>query len=445
MNQESQEEQDLATVSDGFCTEEEFSVLLAERTRLLVHIDTLARQNPRSRLSRKVHATVFEQATMVEELLEDHDARYNKTFASLLELVSSLCAFSSVGQSLKLIGLHTRAGGFLGDAESDEAFRTETDKAQRFSDRSVRALLAEIHKAASRVCDLTAFDEAPLQIMSQDTARRRLPHTVGTDDHEDVGSMIATEASLFLAAHKAMNDRAPCQRFDDVGAMRQFVSRICNEEQSRFLEAKLQNIHSRYNTFIANTQIEMENKTLRDFRHALSMSLELTHVLRNLVHFYERHEDDLRIEASKASVSELIDKASVLDCILNYGLYFVYRFMGAGVPAAEQLLSEFTTEISVDLPLPDGLILHARPASLIARIVAHHGMPVTISMNGDSCYAGSIMQVILLAGRHLDARSVGFRGDQTTVQHLELLFEHGLGEQGLDTFPDELHYLRSGA
>ncbi len=443
MNSESEEQPEPATLSRQFCSEEEFSVMLTERIRVLVHIDCLAVQNQKSRLSRKVHSTILEQSIIVEDLLDDHGARFNETFAGMLELVSSLRAFSSVGQGLKILSLHTRAAGFLGSPEKDEAFRREVESTQRFADTCVRGLLSSIHKEAALCCDLSVVDETPLQVLSPDGARQRLPHTLGADDHEDVGAMVATEASLFLAAHKTMNERAPCQRFDDVNEMRKFVSRVCNEEQARFLEAKLQNIQSRYDTFISNTPIEINNDVLRDFRHALSMSLHLTKVLVSLVHFYERHEDDLRSEVSKSAVPELIDKSMVLDRILNFALYFVYQFMEAGVPAAESLLSEFTTSISVELPLPDGVILHARPASLIAKIVAHHNVPVTISFGSDECYAGSIMQVILLAGRHLGEKVVGFVGDHLPVKHIEMLFENRLGEDGLDNLPDELDYLRS--
>ncbi|MFT7616387.1 MAG: phosphotransferase system HPr (HPr) family protein [Planctomycetota bacterium] len=442
MNSESQEQPEASTVSETFCSEEEFSLLLAEKIRVLIHLDELATQNQKAQLSRRVHALVSEQAALVELLLEDHDARYNKTFAGLLELISSLVAFGEIGQGLKIVALHMRADGFLGESTVDDAFRAETAQTQLFADRSVRALLTAIHSEARSCCDPNKSDVSPPQLLSPDMARKRLPHTLGADDHEDVGAMIATEASLFLAANKTMNDRAPRQKFDDVAAMKVFVSRVCNEEQARFLEAKLQNIQSRYDTFIANTQIELNSQTLRDFRHALSMSLQLTRILKSLVHFYERHEDDLRTEASKARVSELIDKALVLDRILNYGLYFIYRYMGAGVPAAENLLSEFTTTLVVELDLPEGVVLHARPASLIAKIVTHHNMPVTITIDEDSCYAGSIMQVILLAGRHLEARKVIFDGDHVPVKHLQLLFENRLGEEGLDQLPDELDYLR---
>ena len=443
MNQESQNEPDVATVSETFCSEEEFALLLAERVRLLVYIDTLAQQNTRSRLSRKVYTTLAEQAVLVEDLLDDHDARYNKTFAGMLELVSSLGAFSAVGQSLRMIGLHTRASGFLAEKDLDHAFRQETERAQGFADRCVRVLLAEIHKEAARCCDLDTMDDIPLQILSQDGVRKRLPHTLGADDHGDVSAVVAAQASLFLAARKAMVDQAPCQRFDDVDSMRRFVSRICTEQRARILEVKLQNIKSRYDTFIANTPIELENQTLGDFRHALVMSLQLARVLRRLVHFYERHEDDLRTEVSKAAVPELVDKARVLDCILNYSLYYIYQYLDAGAPAAERLLAECSTTRNLELELPEGVILHARPASLIARVVNHHDMPVTITINGDSCYAGSIMQVILLAGRHASARTVSFSGDHTPIRDLQLLFEARLAEDGMDTLPEELDYLRS--
>jgi len=89
------------------------------------------------------------------------------------------------------------------------------------------------------------------------------------------------------------------------------------------------------------------------------------------------------------------------------------------------------------------VLLHARPASLIVSIVNHHGVPVEVEIDGECANAGSIMQVMILAGSKVTARRVTFRGDVKPLRDLELLFGIGLGEKGLDDLPNELSYLGS--
>jgi phosphotransferase system HPr (HPr) family protein len=137
----------------------------------------------------------------------------------------------------------------------------------------------------------------------------------------------------------------------------------------------------------------------------------------------------------------MISKEQILDRSLNYCLYFLYQFMEAGVPISEDLLAAYITEEQVTLEIPDGCVLHARPASLIAKVVSYHGTPVKMYMSDDSCYAGSIMQVILLAGRNLKERKVVFSGDAQPIADLCALFASRLGEDGLDSLPEQLQYL----
>ncbi len=433
---------DPETVPDeALCSESEFAETVAERVQVLVHVDDLAKKNPKARFSRRIYATILEESADLENLLDDADARYNTTFAGLFELVSSLRAISAAGYALKNMQQRTRQAPFL-DEDLHEEFSRESEATRSFTDSTVRDLLDRIHDEIILICGPRAHVEAPSQIINQERiGHKRLPHTLGSDDHADVGTIIAAKVSLFLAAHKTMVERSVARRFDDMEDMKLFVREVCDEEQARFLEAKLTNIRSRYDTFVRNTTTERESQDLRDFRYVLEMAFQLMRCVRHLVHFYERHEDDIRDEEVKSDVARLIDKGAILDRMLNFALFFVYKFVEAGVPIAERLLRDFTTSEVAELTLPEGCLLHARPASLIAKIVTHHGTPVEMTMGGETCYAGSIMKVILLAGGHLGEDRVTFKGDRLPIADLRLLFQHRLGEDGLEQLPEELAYL----
>jgi hypothetical protein len=48
----------------------------------------------------------------------------------------------------------------------------------------------------------------------------------------------------------------------------------------------------------------------------------------------------------------------------------------------------------------------------------------------------------MLAGQNSKARQVTFHGDEKPLKDLRLLFESGLGEQGLEKLPAALDYLK---
>lgn len=440
-----QEQEELETSSaetiDTVVSEEEFRPMLLEEVRPLLHLDDLARTHPDRPLTRRMYATIAEEASDLENLLEDHDARYNQVFATLLELIASLRVFASVGYTLKTIQARTPRKVVLADSEEDEQFRRETNETQRFVNRNVRILMSELHDDVTELCGEPQAGETRTQVTAQDSIHRlKLPHTLGADETEATPSRIATEASHFLAAYKGLTDRAECRKFDDLAEMQQFVLNVCDEEQSRFLETKLQNIQSRYDTFLKNTRTERNDDDLRRFRYCVGIALRLSRCVTQLVHFYERHEDVVRGEEVRDRVAGLIDKRRVLENLLNFGLFYVYRFMLNTEPVAKRLLDRYTTTKTVVLPIPEGIYLHARPAAMITKVVSHHGTPVTMTMGDESCYAGSITKVILLAGSKHAEREVTFTGDARPVTDLELLVRCGFGENG--PLADELSYLQ---
>lgn len=426
---------------DTVVSEEEFRPLFIEAARPLLHLEARAATHSDRAMTRRMYATITEEASDLENLLEDHDARYNSAFAPALELIASLRVFASVGYTLKtLLSRHPRKI-VLEDADEDAHFRIEAAETLRFVNRNVRILMKELRSDVEDLCDDLSPEGAPTQITAQESIHRlKLPHTLGADETEDTPSRIATEAAHFLSAYEGMTNRAECRKFDDQDEMERFVLEVCDEEQSRFLEAKLQNIQSRYDTFVKNTRLEREDDDLRRFRYCVGMALRLSRCVTQLVHFYERHEDVVRTEEVRDRVATLVDKRRVLANLLNFGLYYVYRFMQCTEPVAKRLLDRYTTSRTVTLAIPENVYIHARPAALITKIVNHHGTPVSMTIGGDSCYAGSITKVMLLAGSQHAVREVTFTGDAAPIGDLERLFEGGLGET--DALPEDLTYLR---
>lgn len=425
------------------CSESDFRTLLCSAAQEVLRIRRdLKNEAPSIGLSRRRLSALSSEALELENVLDDYGARNNATFVTLGEIVASLRGFCAIGHTLRYMQARLARRGYLEDGDEEVDYFAETSRTLSWVEASISLLLDACHAEIESICGPVRVEDPHPFPEAAEAQKLRLPHTVGAENLVNVDAHIVAIVSQFQANMETLRARYDCRRFDDVEEMRRFVLDVCDEEQCRFFETKLHTLQSRYDTFIKNTVVEKNDPELARLRHFVSTGVHLLQVMTQLVHFYERHEDDIRSEKAKQAIASLIDKEQVLDRLLNYGLYYVYRFMAAGIPATQRLIERYTQSSSIEFRLPDGTMLHVRPLTLISKIVQHHGTPVQIEMGGESCYAGSVMQMLLMVGAQPTERCVRFNGDRRPLEHIEVFFRLGLLEDPGTPIPDSLSYLR---
>ena len=274
-------------------------------------------------------------------------------------------------------------------------------------------------------------------------ARKHLPRNVGQADLEDEEQKIAEVASKFLAACDMLRE-IRIRPIADAEERRAYLKRVCTEEQARVYEATVHNLQSTYDTHIQNTVLEGDDERLPRLRGHVSGGLHLLASVTYLTHFFERHEDELRSEDVKHLIGGLVSRAAVQGVTLDL-LVLANQILEGGRGIAEELLPEYTNVQELMIDVADGLVMHARPAALIVGIVNHYGTPVEMELAGQTCNAASILELLVCVGSHPDERRFVFRGDENPLRDIRILFESGLGEEGLESLPGELDYLGSGA
>jgi phosphotransferase system HPr (HPr) family protein len=264
---------------------------------------------------------------------------------------------------------------------------------------------------------------------------------VDGEDVENEEQKIAEVAVRYIAVAERLTGIA-ARRITGLEALKTHVLKHLDEEKSRAFESQVHSVQSKYDTFVRATGLESKTPALSRLRGHASVALHLLEMGTELVHFYVRHENDVRYELAKQKISALIDKAIVLDRIVNFASYFAQLVLARGRVFAEEVLKLFVVTNDIELRIPDAYSLHARPISLIVRIVTHYGTPVQMVIDGEACNAGSIMEMILAIGNRPGARKVGFRGDSRALADIRVLFESGLGERGVQELPRSLDYLK---
>ena len=393
--------------------------------------------------SKKHYFHCVTEANDLETFLDDYGARYNKSYSYFTEMVASLRGFGLSGHSLKHLEDRYEKYGIEGTPAEHQEFRRELGAALSFLNACIAKLASEVVREAERLRVPVPAEPLPEGKFAESAARKHLPRNVDEEELVNEEQKIAEVASKYLRAVDMLDGLKVC-RIAEPEKRRAFVERHCSEERARVYEATIHNLQSKYDTYIKNTTLEKKDGRLGTLRGHISGVLHLLEFVTFLVHFYERHENDIRSERTKGRIAELIDKNQVLEKVINFGLFFADRILRRGKRLADGLLPNYTNIQTVEVAIPEGRYLHARPASLIVSIVNHYGTPVEMAIEGSKCNAASIMQVMILAGTHAGARRFQFQGDEHPLKDIKLLFESGLGEKGPDALPEELSYLRGG-
>jgi phosphotransferase system HPr-like phosphotransfer protein len=382
-------------------------------------------------------ATLGRAAHALETWLDDFDARNNRTFVIIGELVASVRGLAAV----RALSLHlSRRLPLYHRLVDGQPLVDDLDRAGRTLDRSLLSLLVALHREAGRLgLDWTAtpFDGTEEGLLRQ---RRLLPRNLDEEETVDERQHIAEIGARFLKVLQTSRSlELGFARPRD--ALAEFVATKATEERCRWYESSVHSIQSMYDTYVLQTSVERDHPWLQSLRGHASVSLHLLEMATALVHFYERHENDVRHEPARQVISAVVSKEDVLDIAVNVCLRHAYLYVESASDTANQILRTFVRQASVPLTMPPTVTLHARPLALVVQVARHYGTPLEIALDGEKCSAASLMSLILVGGRHPRPKEIRVTGDARALRDLELLFEAGLGETGA-ALPPELDYLK---
>ncbi len=359
----------------------------------------------------------------------------------LREVVASLRGFAGVGFALE--HLWNRLDGYAtllsADPEVATECRSAVEQARAFVLDTLLRLLQACRQEAGTLGVQWGDKLYPEDRAVAGVVNLRLPNNLGDELLEEEDLQVAGVASKYLQVCD-MFAQIGIRRVHDAEEREAFLSKICTEERARVYEATVHNLQSAYDTYLKGTSLESRDERLPLLRGHASASFHMLEAVTGLVHFVERHGGG-RPEGLGSRMEQWVDRAGVRDITLNCLLYWSDRVLSSGERLAREILSSVSQVEELRLEIPDGLTIHARPASLIVAVVNRYEMPVEMEIDESTCNAASILEVLICAGSNPEARSCCFRGDSRPLADLKALFQAGLGEGGLEGLPPELAYL----
>jgi len=433
------------TTEQKIVSEKEFANILepfaGPLLSLVHHADITAEKNPK-RLHMGFLANVIKYASDTEHLLDRYRAQYNLNWIYFRELTAGAKNFGKASFLLEELKKNFSRESVI--IQEKEDFIHEAESVSFFLNEVIVTLFLELQGEARRL-GMSIPEENPLStygLKLEDEVI--LPHTI--EELADSEIVLTTQKIL----HRCVAYEEDAGFLERViqskaqGLVSQ-IPRHINEGKLRRLGTRLHNLVSWYDSYVVNHSIEREFPELKKMRESFSVQLNLSKIGTILAHYFERH---LLLPSPVVhKLKELIPVARLLDDALFFTLDYQVKCFHSARAFAEAVLPSMLEEVTYDLPVPKNLGFHARPSTLVAKVVQHHGAEIKMLADDQVFDAGSILE-LLSAGGYVVTKKldhVRFSGDKRTLDDLKILAEHNYGEteNGKNTpLPEALSYLK---
>lgn len=277
-----------------------------------------------------------------------------------------------------------------------------------------------------------------------------LDYDIDDENKDQQKKNIVKIASEFLGIAKDFDQFGFYEQLD-LKKIIEIVPNKVNEVEMRRFEMLVHNLQSSFDTYVIHGGYRFGNRKLKRLRGYFSVVLHLLKMIGSLLHFYERHLHEAGYKNIYKKVQDrlasMIDPETLLDRIINFGLYYICHFLAAGKELAQEVLNENIERSSITAGIPVKLGFHIRPSLLVAKIVQHYGGQVELCVGQDRFDASSVLDIQWAGGkiRNENITKVTFEGDTRALKDIEILSRVNYGEDIMGkgtSLPSELRYLK---
>ena len=400
------------------------------------------RNEKKKDISRKFYSNLIQEAEYLESFMDEYGARENKKWTFFVECLASI-------RNLAIAAFFTRhildryPYYNLRELSKNEVnFKNDAIGVLQFLNQSILGLFSELYSTGV-LNGLNISCDPDVRVEFTDiVTNKRLPRNVAEDEVKDEEDRIIEVCEKIKQISRLMND-SKVHQVNDVNELKLAVLRKFNEKRARKYKNLIHNVQSDFDTYVKNTKLEVAHQELKILRGYISMPLHLLEVSLWLAHFYERHEDEIRPGENKKRISMIVNKDLVLDKIMNFGFFYSQYFLNEGNKLACEVLKFFTKVVRVELPIPQPLGFHARPATLVSIVARQYeNMDLFVIVDGEKYNTKSVMSLLQVGGTVADKgyKTILYEGDKRVIEDIKLLVKHNYCE---DTeIPSRLSYLR---
>jgi phosphotransferase system HPr-like phosphotransfer protein len=400
----------------------------------------------RTTYTKRLYATMVSSSKLLEDFLDVHGAKNNADWYYYRELVSSVRNLSEASYSQKHISKRLPIYD-LGDTDK---FQKAGYGVHKFLIGALRRISRNALKEAKRLDIMLPEEKFVWDDFPGITTEGYLEVNIHDQNLEEEKKNIVRITTELLRVSKEFDSFGFYESYpsDEVKAI---VPSRFNEQEARNFEMVVHSLQSSFDTYVHRSGVQIGDIELRRLRGYISVVLHLLELTRRLLHYYERHLHEVGYKDIYKRVRDRLVKAvspdRILDCIVNYGLFYVWHFLAQGQNLGQELLNANIERSSITVGIPKDLGFHSRPSMLVAKIVQHYGGQVELLVDSDRFDASSVLDIQWAGGKIQKDKiqSVSFKGDVRALRDIKILASVNYGEDSMGKgipLPKELQYLK---
>jgi len=406
----------------------------------------LGMEHPEFRYPQKFYSTLASASTLLEDFLDYHGAKNNKNWYFFRELTAAIRHIALASNFQKHIS--NRLGYY--DLPDSSDFQRDGEAALQFLNNGLKKMAPVVIAEAERLNIRLPEDRLQTTDFPSIQTTDLLEYDIDDEDKGQQKQNIVKIASEFLNIVKSFDQIKFYERYSFQEILGIVPDKV-NEVEVRRYEMLVHNLQSSFDTYVIHGGFRFGNRKLKQLRGFFSVVFHLLQMVGRLLHFYERHLFEAGYKNTYKKVHDqlcaLINPEQLLDCTINYGLYYVCHFLALGRDHSRTILNENIERSSIRVGVPQKLGFHARPSLLVAKIVQYYGGQVELVVGEDRFDASSVLDIQWAGGKiqKENLKEVVFEGDTRTLKDIEILAGVNYGEDLMGkgvSLPKELKYLR---
>jgi hypothetical protein len=440
----SQTHPEAAGSAQGSKFSEKIGVFSHDFLKCTVYLASLSPSH--ARFTQKFYSTLASSSTLLEDFLDYHGAKNNKDWYLFRELTAGMRHISLASNFQKHISNRLR----YYDLPDSADFEREGEASLRFLNQCLQKMapmaLNEAERLGIRLPEHRFEDADFPSIQTTDL----LEYDIDDENRHQQKQNIVKIASEFLNLVKNFDQIKFYERYGHQEILGIVPDKV-NEVEVRRYEMLVHNLQSSFDTYVIHGGFRFGNRKLKQLRGFFSVVFHLLQMVGRLLHFYERHLYEAGYKNTYKRVQDelamVVAPGRLLDCTINYGLYYVCHFLALGKEHSRVILNENIERGQIRVGVPQKLGFHARPSLLVAKIVQYYGGQVELVVGDDRFDAGSVLDIQWAGGKiqKENLKEVVFEGDARTLKDIEILAAVNYGEDLMGKgvpLPKELKYLR---
>ncbi len=396
--------------------------------------------------TKSLYSKLITTSHLLEDFLDFHGAINNSNWYFYRELAAAIRHICLGGYAQR----HIANRLVFYDIHDRENFSQNGEVTLAFLTNSLMKLAPAIIKEAVRLNIKLPEKGFKAKHFPGVSTGEMLEHDFEDEQKDHYSKHIVRVANEFLSVADDFDTFEFIEVYDQV-ELKELVPDRVNEVEIRSFEMRVHNLQSSFDSYVIHGGFLFGNRSLKQFRSYFSVIYHLLQVMGRLLHFYERHLVDIGYKFTYTKAREqlalLVDPDVLLDCTINYGLYYINHFFSYGKEVAREILQNHIERSSITVGIPRELGFHCRPSLMVAKIVQNYGGEVKLIAGGDQFDASSVLDIQWAGGKiqKENIQQVEFHGDTRALKDIETLASVNYGEDQMGkgiALPKSLQYLR---